>query len=79
MVIRDLGKYRMTDNYLIQLIHSNKQSTLFTGTETDLYAAYFTKRQFRHITYSLQWLDSIHERFSLGRYYRLNSNQCLMA
>ena len=33
MVMRDLGKYRMTDNYLIQLIHSNKQSTIFTGTE----------------------------------------------
>lgn len=31
--MRDLGKYRMTDNYLIQLIHSNKQSTIFTGTE----------------------------------------------
>ena len=33
MVIRDLGKYRMTDNYLIQLRHSNKQSMLFTETE----------------------------------------------
>lgn len=33
MVIGDLGKYRMTDNYLIQLIHSNKQSTISTGTE----------------------------------------------
>ena len=33
MVIRDLGKYRMTDNYLFQLRHSKKQSMRFTGTE----------------------------------------------
>lgn len=62
MVIRDLGKCRMTDNYLIQLRHSNKQSMLqlllFTGTErTCVLACVFYKETVS--TYYSLWLDSI--------------------